>query len=160
MAGEMLDSRIPPEARNLGEMLLGGLVTQLRSIPIGFRIEEWIAKDFPELADLQKRAAVAQIEQNLPAMKIAASGMFPRRIVSANINMNAAYAAFWARQWNDLTLTVPYKAAGYLEAGMKLLAIYDRTPGDAAMDAQLVHDWAFELKLKGWYQAIPFTGTN
>lgn len=159
MAEQMLDSRIPPEARNMGEMLLGGLVTQLRSIPVGFRIEDWILKDYPELADLQKRAALAQLTQGLEAIKIAASGMFPRKVGAASVCMNAAFAAYWGRKWSDPAMTLPYKAAGQLESGMKLLTIYDRTPDDPALDAQLVHDWAFELKLKGWYEAIPFPGT-
>jgi hypothetical protein len=72
MAEQMKDSRIPPEACNMEEMLLGGLVTQLRSIPIGFRSEDWIAQNFRELADLQKRAVLAQLTQNLEAIKIAA----------------------------------------------------------------------------------------
>jgi len=74
MAEQMRATRMPPEARDMGEVLLGGLVTQLRSIPVGFRIEDWIAKSFPELADLQKRAAVAQLAQNLETIRIAASG--------------------------------------------------------------------------------------
>jgi len=101
MVEQMHDSRIPPEARNMGEMLLGGLVTQLRSIPVGFRIEEWIEQNFPELADLQKHAALAQLAQNLEAIKIAASGIFPRRVGVASVCMNAAFAAYWARKWND-----------------------------------------------------------
>jgi len=159
MAELLQDTGIPSEARNMGEMLLGGLITQLRSIPVGFRMEDWVAQYFPELAELQQRAVLAQLTQNLEAIKIAASGMFPRKVGAANVSMNAAFAAYWSRKWNDPTLTVPYKAAGYLETGAKLLAIYDRTPDDPALDVQLVHDWAFELKLKGWYEAIPFRGT-
>lgn len=160
MAEQMLDSRIPPEARNMGEMLLGGLVTQLRSIPVGFRIEDWILRNYPELSGLQKRAALAQLTQNLEAIRIAGSGMFPRKVGAANVSMNAAFAAYWGRKWNDPAMTVPYKAAGQLESGMNLLAIYDRTPDDPAQDAQLIHEWAFELKLGGWYEAIPFQGTT
>jgi len=74
--------------------------------------------------------------------------------------MTAAFAAYWARQWNDASVTVPYKAAGYLDVGTKLIFIYDRTPDDPALDVQLVHDWAAELELKGWYEVIPFRGTT
>lgn len=160
MAELLRDSRIPPEAGDMREILLGGLVTQLRSIPVGFRIEAWIANNFPELADLQRRAAQAQLVQNLEAIRIAASGLFPRQIGKASVSMNAAFAAYWARQWNDASVLVPYKAAGYLDSGTNLMRIYDRTPDDPSLDVHLVQDWAVELKLTGWYEVIPFRGTN
>ena len=157
---QMLESRASVEVRNMGETLLGGLVTQLRSTPVGFRIEDWIARDYPELEDQQRRAARSQLTENLAAIRLAGSGRFPRRVVAANLGMNAAFAAYWARKWNDPTLTLPYKAVGQLDMGLRLLAIFDRTPDNPGLDTQLIHDWAFELKLKGWYEATPFASTN
>lgn len=160
LADEMLKNRIPSQAQGLGEMLLGGLITQLRSIPVGFRIEDWITSTFPELADQQRCAVQNQLTQNLETIRIAASPMIPRLVSKASVTMNAAFALFWARKWGDTSLTIPYKSAGYLDLAMKLIGIIDRTPDDASSDVQLIDEWAFELKLKGWYEAIPFRSTT
>lgn len=157
---ELQDPRLPDGVRDMGEMLLGGLITQLRSIPVGFRIDEWIERTFPELAELQRKAVVAQLETNSKAIASAWGGHFPAKVAKASLSMNAAFAAFWGRKWADSTLVVPYKAIGLAALGERLLTIYDRTPDDPVNDVQLVGEWAFELKLRGWYDAIPFTGAN
>ena len=38
-----------PAASQLKDMLLGGLMTQLRSMPIGMRIDDWLFHECPEL---------------------------------------------------------------------------------------------------------------
>lgn len=157
---ELQEPRLPDGVRAMGEFLLGGLITQLRSIPVGFRIDEWVEKTFPELALLQRNAVVAQLETNSKAIAAAGSGNFPAKVAKASLGMNAAFAAFWGRKWADPTPVVPYKAIGLAELGQRLLTIYDRTPDDAVTDVQLVGEWAFELELQGWYDAIPFTGAN
>lgn len=58
---------------------LGGLITQLRSIPVGFRIDDRIAKSFPELAGLQKRAALSQLPQNLRRPPPGAHARLPKQ---------------------------------------------------------------------------------
>jgi len=157
---ELRDPRLPERVRDMGEMLLGGLITQLRSVPVGFRIDEWIERTFPELVELQRKAVVAQLETNSKAIADAGGGIIPAKVAKASLGMNAAFAAFWGRKWADPTTVVPYKAIGLATLGERLLTIYDRTPDDPVNDVQLVGEWAFELKLHGWYDAVPFNGAD
>lgn len=81
--------------------------------------------------------------------------MFPRKVVKANLSMNAAFAQFWSVIWNDASLTLPYKASGYANLGSRLMAISDSISSSPDADQSLIDAWAFELGLKGWYSAVP-----
>ena len=151
----LMDREIPPAVREMGDFLFQGLVTQLRSIPLGLRVDEWLLAQFAELHDLQVTGVKAQLEENVQVIPLGAKGVFPAKLYKANISMNAAFAAFWARKWSDNSITLPYKAAGLLDEGLGLLKIYDRVPADAAHDPELVEQWAFDLGLKGWYALVP-----
>ncbi len=148
--------RIPGEMRGMGKHLLNGLITQLRMYPVGLRIDQWLFESYPDLRELQKTGAHVQLEQNIEAIKMANSAMFPRKIVDANLSMNAAFAMFWSKRWNDPSLILPFKAAGLLEGGMRLLAISEKISEDSASDMDLIDEWAFELGLNGWYDRIPY----
>lgn len=150
------DARFLPAVRSMADRLLGELVTQLRSIPIGLRVDKWLLAQYPDLIDLQARGTRAQLEQNVPAIAIGSKGLFPAKVWKANVTMNAAFAAFWSREWNDPALVLPYKAAGLLDGGIRLLGIFDTVPSDPACDPDLVEQWAFALGMKGWYGTTPY----
>lgn len=152
----LLDQRIPREMRGMGDYLLTSLVTQLRTYPVGLRVDEWLFEFYPDLRDLQKTGIQVQLEQNVESIKMAKSGMFPRKVLNANLAMNAAFAHFWSRKWNQESLTVPWKAAGLLEAGKRLIAILDGISDNSASDMELIDAWASELGLKGWYGCTPY----
>jgi hypothetical protein len=150
------DSAITEPVRKMGDFLLNNLMTQLRTYPIGLRIESWLLNDFPELRELQKKGIHTQLEQNTQALAVGSRGLFPAKIYKANASMNAAFAAFWSKEWNDPALTAPYKVAGFLDSGLRLLKILDRIPDEPAFDVELVDAWAQELGIKGWYRTIPY----
>jgi hypothetical protein len=155
MTEALRDSKVPREMGNVCEYLLSGLVTQLRSCPVGLRVDEWLSESYPDLRDLQRRGVRTQLEQNVEAIATAKSGMFPRKVLDANLSMNAAFALYWSRAWADPSLTLPYKAAGLLDKGASLLDIWDRMSHDPAFDIELIDEWAFQLGLKGWYARVP-----
>jgi hypothetical protein len=49
----------------LSNQLFDGLMTQLRSIPIGLRVDAWIMREYPELSELQQKSATRQLQENL-----------------------------------------------------------------------------------------------
>jgi hypothetical protein len=155
MTEALSDEKFPREMRDMCDFLLTGLITQLRSYPIGLRVDHWLLESYPELRDLQKRGTQVQLEQNIEAIKMAKKGLFPPKLVKANLTMNAAFALYWSRAWNDASLALPYKAAGFIDQGSKLLAVWDRVSQDAACDMDLIDEWAFNLGLKGWYARVP-----
>jgi len=72
--------------------------------------------------------------------------------------MNAAFALFWNRQWNDPALSLAYKSAGFEKAGAELLATFDEIPGEPTNDRQLVDAWGTKLGLASWYEWVAYSG--
>ena len=61
--------KLTPESISaLRDQLFDGLMTQLRSIPIGFRVDSWIMHEYPELVQLQRDMAMRQVKDNLAAL--------------------------------------------------------------------------------------------
>jgi hypothetical protein len=98
----------------LRDQLFDGLMTQLRSIPIGFRVDSWIMREYPELGQLQREMVMRQIKDNLAALSPDLKKIAPKKIYQSNVAMNAAFAEFWAKRFSDPSLSVPYKASLYV----------------------------------------------
>jgi hypothetical protein len=149
--------KLPPESiATLRDQLFDGLMTQLRSIPIGFRVDSWIMREYPELSELQHKAAMQQLQENLQVLSPEIKKIAATKVLNANLTMNAAFAEFWARHLADPRLSLPYKAAGFAKAGEELLRALDEVPDDASADCQLIDLWSKQLGLTGWYQWRPY----
>ena len=81
----------------------------------------------------------------------------PPKIYDASEAITAAFATFWADRLNQPQLALPFKAAGYLQAGQELLAIWKSTPDVAENDRTIVDAWAEKLGIAGWYQWVPYS---
>lgn len=136
------------------EHLLGGVITQLRSAPIGLHIDEWIADEFPMLEDQQRTSAESQLEENMAVLAPRMRDMVPKQIYNASVTMNAATAAFWARKWDDSRFVVPYKAAGFADKAVPLLEVLDKVSSEAAGDKELIGEWASRLGIDGWQEFV------
>ena len=136
---------------SLHEQLLNGLIVQLRSIPIGLRIDRWLYDEYPALKELQKEAAMKQLQDNTTTLRPDIAAFAPNQIHRPSLAMNAAYAEFWARLYEEPQLSLPYKATGQLESGLQLLSLLDAVPSDAAHDRQLIDRWAESLGINNWY---------
>jgi hypothetical protein len=149
--------KLPPETvETLRDQLFDGLMTQLRSIPVGFRVDSWIMREYPELAPLQRDMVMRQIKDNLAALSPDLKKIAPKKVYQTNVSMNAAFAEFWARRYSDPSFSLPYKAAGFLKTGQELLAFLDEIPDDPSADRELIDAWMERLSLHGWYQWVPY----
>jgi hypothetical protein len=149
--------KLPPETvSTLRDQLFDGLMRQLRSIPIGFRVDSWIIREYPQLGQLQRDMIMRQIQDNLASLGPDAKKIAPKKIYQSNMTMNAAFAAFWAKRFSDPALTVPYKAAGLIKAGEELLAVLDEISDAPARDRDLIDAWASRLSLTDWYKWVPY----
>ncbi len=149
--------KLPPESiATLRDQLFDGLMTQLRSIPIGFRVDAWIMREYPELAQLQRETVMRQIKDNLAALSPDIKKIAPKKVYQSNTIMSAAFAEFWARHYSDPALSLPYKAAGFLKAGNELLALLDQVADAPTADRELIDAWGNHLSLTGWYRWIPY----
>jgi hypothetical protein len=137
------------------QMIADGLGTQLRSMPIGIRVDRALHSDHPELRDLQKSAAERSMKENVGCLHPSIRAQAPDLFLQATAGMNAAFALAWSRLWNEDSHNVPYRLAGFLEQGEVLLDALDAIPDSPTHDRELVSKWAALLKIDHLYQVGP-----
>lgn len=126
---------------------------QLRSLPIGMRIDQWISQEHPTLRDLQVTGISVQQQQNVDIL----SRRFGRLTVPSHLLAPcAAYALFADRLLRLEKFATPYLAAGVLDDGRELLQIWDETPEAPSHDRELVDHWAGKLGMTAWYKWTPY----
>ena len=149
---------LPPQALpQLTTMLRDGLLSHLRSIPLGMRVDRWLADEFPDLIPLQKQSILRQLEDSAVTLAPQHRQTAPKLIFDATESISAAFAAYWARRLNQPQAVLPFKSAGYLHSGEILLDIWENTPDDAANDRLIVDQWAEKLGIAGWQQWVPYS---
>jgi hypothetical protein len=147
----------PNEARSkLVDQFFNGIIQQLRSVPIGLRIDSWLQQTYPGLTEQQKKAIDRQLNDNATSLRPDVRQIAPAKILEANLGMNAAYALFWSRTWNDPLLAIPYMSSGNLATGEQLLKLFDEIPNDPANDRKLIDAWGSHVGLIGWYDFLPY----
>jgi hypothetical protein len=146
----------PGDAEHAAGMVFDGLMTHLRSIPVGMRIADWIYANYPALHTSQHTTALKELAEAKASLQPEIRAMTPERVYRATIAINAAYALFWAEKYRRHELASPYSFAGYEPDGRKLLEIWRQVPVDAAHDRELIDRWAEELHLTGWHQWLPY----
>jgi hypothetical protein len=134
------------------QMITDGLGTQLRSMPIGIRVDRTLYHDHPELRDLQRAAAERSMKDNVGCLHPSIRAQAPDLVLRATASMNAAFALAWCRLCNEDAHNVPYRLAGFLEQGEMLLETLDAIPDSPTHDRELVSQWAALLKIDHLYQ--------
>jgi hypothetical protein len=153
--------KLPPSTRErLRDQLFDGLMLQLRSIPIGLRIDAWILATYPDLVPLQRISVLQQLQENQATLGPDVRKIAPRKVYDASVGMNAAFAAFWTRAFRDPALSLPYRTAGYEKTGRELLDLFDQLPPEPSHDRELIDLWGHHLTLSSWYQWTPFASGN
>ena len=140
------------------EQLLNGIMTHLRSIPLGLRLDNWIFNEHPELLEMQRAAIQPQLQENSGSTGEKFRSVCPPQVFDATMAINAAFAQFWAEKWSQPELALPYKASGYAAAGEKLLKILHDLPDSGRTDKALIDAWGAELKLTNGYVWVPYPG--
>ena len=135
--------------------MFGQIVSQTRSIPVGFRVDAWIRLHLPGLRSQQDAEIRSQLDEIHRALAPEIRGRFPKGIVDANTSMNAAFAAHWAGVTNEPRFTIPFHALGYKDRADKLIAVLAAVPEDPIVDRRLVGEWANLLGLAGTFHFQP-----
>lgn len=147
---------IPAQAiQSYSQIITDGLGTQLRSMPIGIRVDRQLFRDHPELRDQQRAAAERSMKENAGCLHPNVRAHAPEMIFQATAAMNAAYAIGWARLWSDESHAVPYRLAGLEERGRQLLDVLDAAPDSPTYDRELVSAWATLLGIDHLYRIGP-----
>lgn len=125
---------------------------QLRSIPIGMRVDAWLFESFPNMREFIKDGLAEQQQMNAEMLGMQFGTLKPP---SNQFAIATAYALFTDRLLGT-SYSAPFKAAGALEEGIELLVIFDQMQHSSEYDIQLVNAWARQLGMQGWYQWIPY----
>jgi len=137
------------------QMIADGLGTQLRSMPIGIRVDRALYRDHPELRDLQRATAERSLKENVGCLHPSVRAQAPALVLRATTGMNAAFALAWSRLWKDDAHNVPYRLAGLMEQGEILLGALDAIPESSTHDRELVSQWAALLQIDHLYKVGP-----
>lgn len=149
--------RLPPaQLATIRDQLYAGLLTQLRSMPIGMRVDTWIYADMPYLREQQRASMLQQLRDNTAALSPSVIQQFPAGVVDRTAAMSIAFAQFWTELAGDPEHVQPYLRRPQLARGMALLTSARETPDDAAHDYALINAWAQTLDMTGWYTWIPY----
>jgi hypothetical protein len=140
------------------EQLLTGIMTHLRSVPLGLRLDNWIFSKHSELVEMQRTAIQPQLQENNRSTDEKFRSVCPPPVFDATMSINAAFAQFWAEKWNQPELALPYKASGYAAAGEKLLQIFRDVPDSGRTDRALIDAWGAELNLTNGYVWVAYQG--
>ena len=148
------ESHISPQLRAAKDSLLGSLLTQLRSIPVGLRIDDLIWDHHPDLLAGQVASARSQMAENVKALAPEIRHAFPLKLIRANTAMNAVFANFWSGKIGDQTVRIPYQSVGAEADGMALMKIFEHVGVNSDQDWNLVDRWGEFLGLTGWYKWV------
>jgi hypothetical protein len=152
------------KAMGLGEfeepfarMMIGSIITQLRTYSIGFRVDDWIWKNLPGLREQQEDEIRSQLAENERALKPETRQKFPKPLVDANTSMNALYATLWGERFHETRLVIPFVAMGYQGKAAELRAALDELPDEPLNDRILIERWALVVGLSGSFHFKPYT---
>ena len=126
----------------------------LRSFPIGMRVDQWIRRSFPQLHKQQEQSIAMQQQQNTSSLSMNLQDLTVPDVLLAP---NAAYAIFCDDLTGQNTYSIPYQASGLLESGKTLMSILRKTPESPESDCALVDAWAEFIGLRDLYAWQPFT---
>ncbi len=136
--------------------LLHGLITHLRSVPLGLRISEKLSLDYPELLDLESTQVEKELHLNKESLTESIREVMPQEVFDPTQSINAAFAAFWAGRLEKPEIINPYRLAGFESQGRELLKIYEEIPNDPINDCELIDRWADYLQIRDWYTWLPY----
>lgn len=135
------------------EFIAQWALLSLRSIPVGMRVDDALAREHPELATQQAEGVAEQHRVNLQALSFRVGRL---DVPSTLLGPNAAQALHADRLLGVDRFSTPYRAAGALEQGQELLDIYDEVPADPRSDRSLMDRWAAACGMTGWYKWTPY----
>lgn len=141
---------------SLKQQLLGGLVTHLRSVPIGLRVVSWLGRTYPQLHEEERSLAEQELKMGRDSLAPRIKQMMPPEIFAPTAYINTAHAIFWAERLGEPKLVNPYRAQGYEPHGKKLLEIASQILDEPSQDKELIDSWATQLKIKDWYTWLPY----
>lgn len=144
------------QLQSLKSQLLHGLITHLRSVPIGLRVSQNLSLDFPELIELETANVETELALAKESLSASIQETMPGEVFKPTQAINTAYALFWAGHLEKPEIVNPFRVAGFEEQGAHLLHLMDSIPDDPLHDNELIDSWAEYLGIRSWYTWLPY----
>jgi len=135
---------------------LSGMITHLRSVPVGLRVSEWLSSSYPELNEVQETHVKKELQINRESLKEKIKEITPPKIFQATQAINAAYALYWSDKYGKPDIFNPFRLYGFEKDGETLINIYKNTPDDPSYDKILIDTWAKHLSITDWYNWVSY----
>lgn len=149
-----LHPQIPISQReNFSEHVMGGVLTQLRSMPVGMLIDIALYRDYEELHATQRQSLINQVVEHIACLQMTPE-MFPRPLLRANQVMNAAQALMVANLFEMPDIFAPYQTVGMEAAASLLLDACMNQIFDETLDRELIDIWGRTLGIEHWYRWV------
>lgn len=142
-------ARLPQFAQFVAQWSL----LNLRSLPVGMRIDAWIHAELPDLREMQRETLLAQHQEYVAGLSFRVGSLM---VPKASLAMVAAHAEFVDRLLGDTRLAVPYKAAGLHDLATEILQCLDAVDPAPTHDTELIDRCAAVCGLGGQYEWKPF----
>jgi hypothetical protein len=152
-AGQVLSEQDMADLPKFAEFVAHWALMNLRSLPIGMRIDQWIATDYPELKDLQLENHHVQQQMNMRALTYRQGKLTLPVTLMGTL---AAFALFTDKLAGQIRYAIPFSAAGVIDDGKRLLELLDSVPKDSTHDLELVEKWAEDSGMSQWFKWNPY----
>lgn len=149
--GELAGLALVAEQSELARIFLGGLITHVRSAPVGLRVAAWLSEYYPALQEQQREVVALELAEAKETLHAQYREITPEAVYRPMQVINAAHALFWAERLGRRELAAPYRVAGYDVGGEALLKLWGEIPVGPAYDRALIDAWGAHLGILGWY---------
>ena len=147
-----LHPTIPAQQQQaFADHVIGGVLSQLRSVPVGLLIDLELQRNYPELHATQKQSLIHQVVEHVACLQMTRD-VFPEKLLRANQVMNAVQALLVAELFDEADIFAPYRMVGIEAAASLLLEPCMHQAFDATTDRELVDHWGRNLGISDWYR--------
>jgi hypothetical protein len=150
-------SQLPESMRNqMLDVWLGGLITQVTSLPACVRIEKWIHQEYPPLRNEQRLYLDEDVERTLQGLSKKVERVTPKTLFRISNSITYAYLrGLEPMTGKDLRKHFSGRPS-IITTGIQLY----ETLGDADTgyggDLRVTNEWAKTLKISEWFAWIGF----
>ncbi|HEU4341935.1 MAG TPA: hypothetical protein VFU31_10225 [Candidatus Binatia bacterium] len=150
-------SQLPQAMRNqMLDVWLGGLITQVTSLPTCVRIERWLHQEYPSLRDEQRLYLDEDVERTLQGLSKKVERMTPKTIFRISNSITYAYLrGLEPVTGKDLRKHFSGRPS-IIATGIQLYDAFGEEDTGYSGDIRVTNEWARILKITDWFAWIGF----
>jgi len=150
-------SQLPETMRNqMLDVWLGGLVTQVTSLPACVRIERWIHREYPPLRNEQRLYLDEDVQRTLQGLSKKVERVTPKTLFRISNSITYAYLrGLEPVTGKDLRKHFSGRPS-IITTGIQLYETLGEADTGYAGDLRVTNEWARVLKISDWFAWIGF----